>query len=98
MFTLAPLLDDTLPRGKSTRHEHAMTTAAIAPAPPSTQDRHFDTVLKGGVGASVLFIAATGTMLGAIGHSNSNTLLYVAGAVGAMLGAICAHITSRRAH
>lgn len=98
MVTLTPLLDATLPVKRPTGYEHAMTTATIAPVPPGTPDRHFDTVLKSAVGASVLFIAATGTMLGAIGHGNSDMLLYVAGAVGAIFGAIGAHITTRVTH
>ena len=72
-----------------------MPTATVMPEISDPPDRHFDAVLKGAVGVSVLLTAATGTLLGAFDHSNPNTLLYVVAAVGALLGAIGAHIGSR---
>ena len=71
-----------------------MLTTTVASDPPG---RHFDAILKGAVGVSVLLTAATGTLLGAIDGGSPNMLLYVVAAVGALLGAVIAYISSDNA-
>ena len=71
-----------------------MPTATVAPELSDPPDRHFDAILKGAVGVSVLLTAATGTLLGAFDHGIPNILLYVVATVGALLGAVVAHIGS----